>query len=32
VQITAGLAPGDTVVTAPLTQLQPGDRIEMVEG
>ena len=32
VQITAGLAPGDTVVIAPLTQLQPGDRIEMVEG
>jgi RND family efflux transporter MFP subunit len=32
VEITAGLAPGDLVVTAPLTQLQPGDKFEMVEG
>ena len=32
VEITAGLVPGDLVVTAPLTQLQPGDKFEMVEG
>ncbi|WP_127754161.1 efflux RND transporter periplasmic adaptor subunit [Devosia sp. 1566] len=32
VQITAGLQPGDMIVTAPLSQLQPGNRVEMVEG
>lgn len=32
VEITSGLAEGDVVVTAPLTQLQPGDLITMVEG
>jgi RND family efflux transporter MFP subunit len=30
-RITAGLAPGETVVTAPLPALQPGDTIEIVE-
>ena len=32
VEITSGLAEGDVVVTAPLTQLQPDDLVEMVEG
>ncbi|KKB82891.1 hypothetical protein VW29_15190 [Devosia limi DSM 17137] len=32
IEIAAGLAPGDLVVTAALTQLQPGDKYEMVEG
>lgn len=32
VEIVSGLSTGDVVVTAPLTQLQPDDRVEMVEG
>lgn len=32
VEIVSGLSAGDVVVTAPLTQLQPDDRVEMVEG
>ncbi|MET3924037.1 efflux RND transporter periplasmic adaptor subunit [Devosia sp. 2618] len=32
VEITSGLVAGDVVVTAPLTQLQPDDLVEMVEG
>lgn len=32
VEITSGLAAGDVVVTAPLTQLQPDDMVAMVEG
>lgn len=32
VEITSGLSAGDVVVTAPLTQLQPDDLVEMVEG
>ena len=32
VEINSGLAAGDIVVTAPLTQLQPGDKVAMVEG
>ncbi|MCR6670710.1 efflux RND transporter periplasmic adaptor subunit [Devosia ginsengisoli] len=32
VEITSGLTAGDVVVTAPLTQLQPDDLVEMVEG
>ncbi|HTN60777.1 MAG TPA: efflux RND transporter periplasmic adaptor subunit, partial [Devosia sp.] len=32
IEITSGLVDGDVVVTAPLTQLQPGDTVEMVEG
>jgi RND family efflux transporter MFP subunit len=32
IQITTGLVAGDVVVTAPLTQLQPGDQVEMVKG
>ena len=32
VEIVSGLAAGDVVVTAPLTQLQPDDLVELVEG
>ena len=32
VEIVSGLAVGDVVVTAPLTQLQPDDLVELVEG
>ncbi|HTM76649.1 MAG TPA: efflux RND transporter periplasmic adaptor subunit, partial [Devosia sp.] len=32
IEITSGLVDGDVVVTAPLTQLQPGDTVEMVKG
>ena len=32
IEITSGLVAGDVVVTAPLTQLQPDDLVEMVEG
>jgi RND family efflux transporter MFP subunit len=32
IEVTSGLAAGDRIVTAPLTQLEPGDLIEMVEG
>lgn len=32
VEITSGLTAGDVVVTAPLTQLQPDDLVERVEG
>lgn len=32
IEITSGLVAGDVVVTAPLTQLQPEDLVEMVEG
>lgn len=32
IEIVSGLSAGDVVVTAPLTQLQPEDRVEMVEG
>lgn len=31
-EITSGLAPGDVIISAPLTQLEPGDQIVMVEG
>lgn len=30
VEVVSGLAPGDVVVTAPLSQLQPGDRVELI--
>jgi len=32
VQITSGLVSGDVVVSAPLTEIQPGDAIALVEG
>jgi len=32
VEIVSGLEAGDIIVTAPLTQLRPGDKVEMVEG
>lgn len=32
IEIVSGLSAGDVVVTAPLTQLQPDDLVEMVEG
>lgn len=32
VHITSGLVAGDVVVTAPLTQLLPGNKVELVEG
>jgi membrane fusion protein (multidrug efflux system) len=31
IEITSGISAGDIIVTAVLTQLEPGDRIEMVE-
>jgi RND family efflux transporter MFP subunit len=31
IEITSGISAGDVIVTAVLTQLQPGDHIEMVE-
>ena len=31
VAITSGLAASDVIVTAPLTQLEPGDTVELVE-
>ncbi|KKB13077.1 hypothetical protein VE25_03755 [Devosia geojensis] len=31
IEVASGLEAGDIVVTAPLTQLQPGDKVEMVE-
>jgi hypothetical protein len=30
VLISDGLAPGDTIITAPLAELKPGDKVEIV--
>lgn len=32
IEVVSGLEAGDIVVSAPLTELQPGDKVEMVEG